>query len=54
MPESGEFNKERYRFIIYHGYIHILAINEDFEDQVNLHNKKFLNSDLFLYKKEHK
>ena len=40
MPESEELNREKYRFIIYHGHIHILAKNEDFEEQDNLHDKK--------------
>lgn len=40
MPESEELNREKYRFIIYHGYIHILAKNEDYEDLDNLHDKK--------------
>lgn len=40
MPESEELNREKYRFIIYHGHIHILAKNEDSEEPDNIHNKK--------------
>ncbi|MFW9988817.1 MAG: hypothetical protein ACFFC3_09195 [Candidatus Odinarchaeota archaeon] len=52
MPKSGEFNREKYKVIIYHGHIHILANKEELEDRVSSHNKKIINSDLFLNKKE--
>ncbi len=40
MPDSEELDRGKYRFIIYHGHIHIIAKNEVFEDQDNLHDKK--------------
>ncbi|MFX1501323.1 MAG: hypothetical protein ACFFDH_10220 [Promethearchaeota archaeon] len=52
MTKSVELNKEKYKIIIYHGHIHLLAKEEDLEDRISLHNKKFFNSDLFLNKKE--
>ncbi len=42
MPESGELNGEKYRFIIYHGHIHILVRQEENEDPDNLYDKKNL------------
>lgn len=44
MPESEQLNRDKYRFIIYHGHIHILSINEDPEDNDNpseLQNREF-------------
>lgn len=40
MPKSEELNKEKYRIIVYHGHIHILAKDEDYEDQDNLNDKR--------------
>lgn len=40
MPEPEEFDRGKYRFIIYHGHIHILAKNEDYNDQDNFDNGK--------------
>ena len=40
MPESEEHNREKYKFIIYHGYIHILANHEEDEDPGNMYGKK--------------
>ena len=40
MPESEELNEEKYRFIIYHGHIHILVEQEENEDPDNLFEKK--------------
>jgi len=41
MLKSEELKREKYRFIIYHGHIHILAKNDDYEDQDILNDKKF-------------
>jgi len=40
MPESEEFNGEKYRFIIYHGHIHILVEQEENEDPDKLFENK--------------
>ena len=40
MPESEERNREKFKYVIYHGYIHILANHEDNEDPDNLHDRK--------------
>ncbi len=53
MTKSGEFNREKYKVVIYHGHIHILANKDELEDRVSSYNRKFLNSNLFLKKKEH-
>jgi hypothetical protein len=29
MPESEKLNEENYRFIIYHGYLHVLSKCDD-------------------------
>ena len=40
MPESEEFNGEKYRFIIYHGHIHMLVKQEENENPDNFYKKK--------------
>ena len=40
MPESEQLNRDKYRFIIYHGHIHILSINEYTEDNDDLNEIK--------------
>ena len=37
MSEFDQLNKDKYRFIIYHGHIHILPICEELEDNDNLY-----------------
>ena len=32
MPEPEQLNKDKYKFVIYHGHIHILSMNEYNED----------------------
>ncbi len=44
MPESEQLNRDKYRFIIYHGHIHVLSINEYNEDNDDLNemqNREF-------------
>ena len=41
MPESEELNREKYRFIIYHGHIHVLSKND-----VNQENKPFIDKEI--------
>ena len=43
MPNSEEGDNENYRFIIYHGHIHIISKNDehqDFENRSNCYVKK--------------
>ena len=47
MPKSEELNREKYRFIIYHGHVHILPMCEEIEDNDNFNetqnpNKTFI------------
>jgi len=40
MPESEEYNKKKYKFIIYHGHIHVLTDHEDNEHLDKIYDKK--------------
>jgi len=35
MPESDQLNRDKFKFIIYHGHIHIFPIYEEIEDNEN-------------------
>ncbi|MFX0000467.1 MAG: hypothetical protein ACFE9Q_08225 [Candidatus Hodarchaeota archaeon] len=37
MSEIDQLYRDKYRFIIYHGHIHILPIYEEIEDNDNLY-----------------
>ncbi len=40
MPKSEEVDIEKYRFIIYHGYIHVLSKNDEIREFENLDDEK--------------
>ena len=40
MPESGQINRDKFRFVIYHGHIHILPICEKIEDKDDIKDIK--------------
>jgi hypothetical protein len=54
MTESEQLNRDKYRFIIYHGHIHILPINEYNEDDSDLMKRKINNLKIFYQNKKNK
>ena len=46
MPESEQLNRDKYKFIIYHGHIHVLSINEYNEDNDDLNETQNRTSSL--------
>ncbi len=40
MPKSEEEDIEKYRFIIYHGHIHILSKNDEIQEFKNIDEEK--------------
>lgn len=48
MTESEQVKRDKYKFIIYHGHIHILSTNEYTEDHVDSNDMQNRNlKDLF-------
>jgi len=43
MPNSKEVDIEKYRFIIYHGHIHVLSKNDEIREFENLDDEKIQN-----------
>ncbi|MFX0134090.1 MAG: hypothetical protein ACFFDN_10645 [Candidatus Hodarchaeota archaeon] len=52
MTESEQLNREKYRFIIYHGHIHLLPINENSRDNDDLIESKIENLKIFYQNKK--
>jgi hypothetical protein len=41
MAENDHFNNSKFKFIIFHGYIHIIPINEETEDNDEILDQDF-------------